>query len=457
MVPIAGDEITETISDKYLLDFKIAEEAKRNIVNEQSATIEDILGFEATITYEECLPQIIESVDRLASLLAQEVRNLNAKTPQAVMLIGGGSLTPKITDKLAEYLQLPTNRVARRGIEAIQFLEKNEALPTGPDFVTPVGIAISAKQNPLHYITVYVNDKITLMFETKQLTVGDCLIQAGIEVNKFYGKIGLASIIKVNGEKMTLRGEYGEAPTIYVNGTEATVDSPIESGDKIEIYKGKDGTNPVVTMEDIAGKMVEIPFEFNGEKFILQPTYKVNGQSIDQNYILQDKDNIIIQTAKTIADFLDSNRHLAELAKPFFVTVNEQSIKLDKGNATIFVNDQPASLQDTINENDKISIVYPEKGTVKTLLNQLDKQYMYRIEVTFNGQPVVLTQEQLTVTRNEMPLDLDSELYEGDQLSFISKKLRPFIFQDVFRYVEIDLTQTKGNYKLYKNDEESFG
>ena len=35
MVPIAGDEVTEAISDQYLLDFPMAEKAKRELINHQ--------------------------------------------------------------------------------------------------------------------------------------------------------------------------------------------------------------------------------------------------------------------------------------------------------------------------------------------------------------------------------------------------------------------------------------
>ncbi len=40
------------------------------------------------------------------------------------MLVGGGSLTPTITEELCNVLQLPNNRVAVRGIDAIQNLTK---------------------------------------------------------------------------------------------------------------------------------------------------------------------------------------------------------------------------------------------------------------------------------------------------------------------------------------------
>src|SRR5699024_11466146 len=107
----------------------------------------------------------------------------------------------------SEKLHLPENRVAVRGIEAIQNLHKPKALPIGPDFITPIGIAIAANQNPIHYMSITINGHIIRMFEMKELTVGDCLIQAGIDLKKYYGKPGLASMITVNHKPITLRSE----------------------------------------------------------------------------------------------------------------------------------------------------------------------------------------------------------------------------------------------------------
>src|SRR5699024_1422074 len=139
--------------------------------------------------------------------------------------------------KLADYLKLPKNRAAIRGVDGISFLdqENQKSLPNGPEFVTPIGIAISATENPLHYTNVYVNDRSTLMFQTKTLTVGDCLVQAGIDINKYYGKIGLSRIAEINGNLVTLRGEYGDAPSLSLNGSNTHVNHPVQQKDRIEI------------------------------------------------------------------------------------------------------------------------------------------------------------------------------------------------------------------------------
>ena len=78
--------------------------------------------------------------------------------------------------------------------------------------MTPIGIAISAQKSPVQYRTVYVNDQPVRLFEVKKLTVGDCLLASGIKLNKLYGKPGMAMIITLNGQTITIPGGHGEAP-----------------------------------------------------------------------------------------------------------------------------------------------------------------------------------------------------------------------------------------------------
>src|SRR5690606_18906390 len=198
MVPIAGDEITEAISDAFLLDFPVAEELKQQIVNVGQANVVDILGNESTITYSELVKNTSTSVEKLATSIAKEIIDLNGRPPKAVMLIGGGSQTPEITSVLAEKLALPKNRVAIRKVDAIQSINHTTPIPQGPDFITPIGIGIIAKKSPINYISLKVNQSVVRMFEINKLTIGDCLVQAGVEINKLYGKPGIAAMVTLN-------------------------------------------------------------------------------------------------------------------------------------------------------------------------------------------------------------------------------------------------------------------
>lgn len=127
MVPTAGDEITEALSDHYLLDFPVAEEAKRQLQTEEDILIQDILGFDQYYPKQEVLQAIEPAVKQLAKAIGEEILRLNNKTaPKAVMLVGGGSLTPNLTTELGLVLDLPANRIAVRGIDAIQNLTRED-------------------------------------------------------------------------------------------------------------------------------------------------------------------------------------------------------------------------------------------------------------------------------------------------------------------------------------------
>lgn len=456
MVPVAGDEITEAISDEYLLDFKEAEHAKQQVVYEEKTKVRDILGFETEITHNALSAHIADRTEQLTQLLSEEILKLNTNAPQAVMLIGGGSMTPNLADKLATNLHLPKNRVAIRGVDGISLLDKENQhmLPHGPDFVTPIGIAISATENPLHYTNVYVNDRLTLMFRTKELTVGDCLVQAGININKYYGKIGLSHIVEVNGNTLTLRGGYGEAPVLYLNEQKTTVDQPIQAEDTITIVKGIDGNEPHVSIRDVVGEQeMNLSFTFEGIEETLQPVYHVNGIEMDIDYTMQDKDKITSHIPTTIGEFLDIKYpYVLKQRNDFFtVTVDQQEVNIEQGNLQYFLNGFKASTSSRIKNGDDLTKENPAPVSVDILMQTLNKALLHTIKVTFNGTAVILSQKQTTLYRGEKELSETAEIYDGDVLTTKEVSIRPFIFQDVFRHIDIELAK-QGSYELTIND-----
>ena len=116
MVPCAGDEITEAISQKYLLDFNVAEKVKRqlNELKQEKVLFYDVLGFAQTVPANEIIDNIAQDVAQLAQAIALQIMTLNTTIPQAVLLVGGGSLTPMLPELLAQALDIPATRVAIR-------------------------------------------------------------------------------------------------------------------------------------------------------------------------------------------------------------------------------------------------------------------------------------------------------------------------------------------------------
>jgi cell division protein FtsA len=459
MVPIAGDEVTEAISDQFLLDFPLAEQAKRQLHTQDSITVTDILGFKTEVTKEDAIDQISYAIDRLAVAICEEILQLNnGNSPKAVMLVGGGSLTPELPKRIAEKLQLPANRVAIRGIDAISSLTVSEKITKGPELVTPIGIAIAAKQSPVQYMTIYVNEQPVRLFEVKKLTVGDCLLAAGIKMNKLYGRPGLAMIVSLNEKNITIPGQYGLPPTLMKNGELCSLDDLIENGDFLFVEKGQDGDHTTLSigelMDDIPMKEVEI----NGTSYKVEPTFFCNGKMVQSNYVLSDKDAIHFQFPKTLEDLFHclNLTHLIEELRPFHLTINGKETFFPFFSGTLFRNGVETRLQSGFENRDKIILQQMQNITVQDLANANQYILSQTMPVTFNNQEILLKKTITTVTRDDQSLLEDSILYDGDRLSITHQRLEPFIFQDIFKEVDIQLPkEANGSFLLLKNNEET--
>ena len=455
MVAKAGDEITEAISDHYLLDFNEAERVKRDLTELGEASLTDILGFETTVSRDDLAQTIAPAIEKLAGQISEKIISLNNKPPQAVMLVGGGSLTPSLTHAIARKLNLPENRVATRGIEAIQKLETSVDIPPGPTFITPIGIAIAAKESPVHYISVLVNDRAVRLFDMKQLTVGDCLLAAGIQIDKMYGRPGMAYIITFDNRKITLPGTYGEAPQLLLNNQPIDIDHPIKHGDKLIVEKGKDGEEPHVRLKEIIDDYQAYSITFNGESHLIEPSFVVNEKRVMPDYVLQDHDQVTLLKTETLADWLEQSGKKAIInnLSLFTIYLDGQKIELKQFSAQLKVNGKRARLDQPLMPYDEVTFSQAKDVTVEDLFNTLGKKSATKINVTYNGKRVTLTNQFLTLYQDNHPLEMTDTIRSGANLSIQKSEDQSFIFQDLFRFISIDLSKVKGNVEILKNDE----
>ncbi|KYG26678.1 cell division protein FtsA [Alkalihalobacillus trypoxylicola] len=455
MVPIAGDEITEAISDHFLLDFPEAERVKREIHGNEQITFLDILGFEASHTKEEMIAPIREQIVQLAKKIAHEIIILNGKPPQAVMLVGGGSLTPELTKHLAQILKLPENRVAIRGADAIQKLEKSEVLPVGPDLVTPVGIAIAAKENPIEYMSITVNEQKVRLFDIKNLTVGDALLARGIEMGKLYGKPGLAIMVTISGKLISVPGELGEAPTLLKNGEATTLDARIYANDEIVVKQGKDGKQASVTIYDLYGDEPNLPLIINDEKIEISASFTQNGVKASKQHTVMDRDVIDVLYPKSIQDVLQSLQINSKYYEPISVQYQNKDIKLFHSDQIIVKNEKQAFLDDHIQKHEHLQFQTLKNKPTCTLadfVQQLELSIEKSIQIFFNDELITLKKNIYRFEKNGQPLSLSSLLTEGDHISVSKSEETSFILQDVFAVQEINIpTGGRAHIELTKN------
>ncbi|WP_102691032.1 cell division protein FtsA [Rummeliibacillus pycnus] len=459
MVPTAGDEITEALSDHYLLDFPVAEKVKRDLSKYDEITISDILGFEQLYSKTEVIEVLRPAVTSLARAIGNEILRLNNHiAPKAVLLVGGGSLTPEITDELCKILEIPKNRAAVRGIDAIQQLTREDHVPASPELVTPIGIAISAKTSPIKYMSVKVNNQIIRLFELKEMTVADALLAANVSINRLYGKPGLAMSIKVNGQDIFVPGGHGSPTEIFVNGEKATTKDSIQNNDVIELIEGMNGEQAQATIQDIIECNEKIVVYVNNQPFTIEPRFILNGQIVDVETDLQDGDLLTVETAKSIEQILKwvGKEELLNQLQPFTVTIDGKTTKLSNFNNEILVNNQPAKSYFKIQDGDQIQIHHVEIPTVIDIAEQLNILIENRIFVSFQDEQLELKKQCFDILVNGQIASVETVIQSGDQIQFIAVDSVKWIYQDVFRFSNWQLpTNFKGTFEILRNNEPS--
>jgi cell division protein FtsA len=459
MVPVAGDEITEAISDQYLLDFPLAERAKREINSSESITVTDILGFETEVPKDEVIAQIAPAIDRLAASICEEIYRLNGqKSPKAVMLVGGGSLTPDLPRRIAEKLNLPANRVAIRGIDAISSLSLAENITKGPELVTPIGIAIAAQKTPVHYVTVYVNEQPVRLFEVKKLTVGDCLLAAGIKMSKLYGRPGMAMIITLNGQQITIPGQHGGPPKLLKNNSSCSFDDEVKNGDQLIVERGLDGQRTLLQMKELLDEVPQKLIYINDQEYQITPTITRNGKPVSLDVYLEDRDNIECKMAETVEEVLIALnlKELLDHLKPFRLTLNNKETFIPSFSGRLFKNGLEVKPYTSFEHLDNIIIEKKYPRTLKELADKKQIILSQSIPVFFNGKEIELTKRITEFRKNGEILSEEKSIQDGDSLYFEQKRLQPFIFQDVFSFVDIKKpAEVSGNFQLLKNNLET--
>lgn len=456
MVPVAGDEITEAVSDEFLLDFPLAEKAKRELSDQEYIIVKDILGFEEEISKEEAISRISPAIERLAESIGDEILKLNNyKSPKAVMLVGGGSLTPELPKRLASKLNLPENRVAIRGLDAISSVTFANHIEKGPELVTPIGIAIAAKKSPVQYHTVYVNGQPVRLFEVNKLTVGDCVLAAGIKMNRLYGRPGLAMIISLNGKNVTIPGKHGQPPILLQNGSPCSFDDEVHSGDEITVIKGEDGIKTAMTLLDLIEDLPAKAVIINGNRYEISAALTCNGLPVPMSKELEDRDEIIFEMPRTIEELL-RQLNLADLlneARPFHLTIDGRMMKISDFTGKVFVNGREASIKEHFDHLDDIRIGRSSQPLLMHAAESLNIKMNESLPVFFNGQELILKKEVNEFFRNGTKLNDGDLLLNGDVLTTRLKEMEPFIFQDIFNFAQVEIPMDSGRFTLLKNGE----
>lgn len=368
MVPLAGDEITEAISNKFLLDFNVAEEVKRKASNGQGASFRDILGNSHAMKASEIIEPILPDVQKFAHSVAEEILKLNGEVaPQAVMLVGGGSLTPMLQQFVARELAIPDNRVAVRKPDAVEGIVDIPDELRLPDAVTPLGILKVASINKLHFLSVFVNDVSYSLFHFRDLTVSDALLSAGIQLRKFDGHPGLGLMVTINGKKKIFPGTMGTSAKITMDGKTVALNTPIYDNCYISIVAGKNGKPPEIRLSEVVTTLPGYSIYINDKETEIKPRLQVNGKPVDPDRMLMDGDVIESSISKTVGEAL--------LAAGYPPTGRKLHYRFNGRETTyncspeILLEDEPVTISHPIQDGDRVEYMECNEPKLKDVLN----------------------------------------------------------------------------------------
>ncbi len=402
MVPIAGDEITEKIAEVLLLDFEQAEKVKVCLNNKETVKYKDIMG----MTYERSSAEIVKEIDSAISNLAKEISNkimeYNGKAPSAVFLVGGGSQIPKLTEYIAGFLQLPAERVGVRSTDIIKDVEIKSKKLSGPEFITPIGIAVTAHMNrQKDFLHVTVNGVNVKLFNSKTLTIADSLILVGYNPRNLIGRRGSAVNFKLNGRTEIVRGESGEPAVIYLNDRAAGLDKTIASGDRIIVEPAVEGKPAEVYVRDYMGEFAEKIIYINKDPYTIKPAVSINGSCCDVETPIKDGDEVSIKCMEKVLELLE---HLDLSYYDTEININGKKVELDE----------------IICNGDYITYKTLDKAKFDSLPSSSTGGNS--VNVILNGKPVVLQTNK-----------------------------SQFLFVDVLNYIDIDVRNVKGTIAMLLN------
>ncbi|RNB87450.1 cell division protein FtsA [Brevibacillus fluminis] len=449
MVPVAGDEITDALMNAFLVDFPMAEEVKRKLSTESPIPFTDILGLEHLLSADEIIAAIDPEIERLASKIADKITELNGKSPQAVMLIGGGSLTPRLPEKVAALLNMPAQRVAVRGADAIAQHVGTHPLLNGPEFVTPVGIAVAARRHPIKYVTVTVNESVLRIFDLRKMTLGDAVLAAGLDVRRLYGRPGLAMTLTVNGRMKIIPGGHGTPPVIMKNNEPVGLDAPIADGDAIIVVPGENGQQASACVKDLLDMIDTLDVSYNEQPFSLEPLVLVNGTAQPLDYSVADRDEVIVRLRTTVDEVLAALAETGATVVPPSLDGSSLAFSLNGHDYTVpfhesqlLVNGQSASGTTRVRTGDNIvhRVTELPAPTIQDVI-PLEDWVQEELKVVFNGQPVTIKTASVSITMDGEPAAADHIVKPDAVINVKTTVGAAPVFNDVFRYVEVSLTQ----------------
>ena len=456
MATVAGDEITEEIIRNFLVDFAEAEKMKYDSDSGNEITYKDIFGLSHKIDQGGFIEKILPSMDNLAATVCDTILKINGTAPQAVFLVGGGSLIKGLTTLVADKLGMDESRVAVGGSDFLRGVKTGD-FKMGAEFITPIGIGVTALEDRGYdFSVITVNDRKVRVFDTKKLTVYQLLTLAGYKTSEFMGHSGQGLSFTLNGNKVFRKGTVMSPAEVTVNGKAAGLTTVVTQGDNVRLTPAKNGENAHTTIrkEIDLSKFPEGNVAFGGKKYKFGPEILVNGTKQSPDYEIQPLDNVVTSGILTLGDLLASEAEplkdgdviTIKLIPSMAATIEEQTkaAEEEKAVSPVRVVEETAIhkafSEDPMEDIEELPYTVPEKEDKEPhSLAYYEAQGIDLRSLPVPKPPVPVIDEkdavpELTVILNDKPITLPPKT-DGE----------PHTFIELMSYANIDTKNPMGS------------
>ena len=424
MATTAGDEITETIMKELLVDFNTAELLKTS--SEKEISYKNILLADCKISHQQVMKIIEPAARDLAKVIASEILTANAKPPQAVFLVGGGSKLEGLSALVAEELKIDPAKVITGRRELLRGIIAPESMTLGAEHTTPIGIAISSGEGVSYdFTTITVNGRKLRALDTNRLTVFELMSFAKLTPEDMIAPTGKSISFTISGEKITLRGEPAKPSEIIVNGEPASLNTVVTKGDEVTITPAEKGADGMARLSDYYDMSLvrSCTVTLFGQKRRAGRYILINGREIVADRRIWDGDEVEFVEMETLGKLVE----ICGIKESVLLNGKRVSpeVLLQSGDVITYENTEnapepkpaPAAISTPVQQE-------PAQIGRRITVNGIETEFPARsdgsapifldVAAAFSDDPTELLASATTITVNGKIARLDEEIRNGD-------------------------------------------
>lgn len=423
MATVAGDEITEELMKKLLVDFNTAEKIKTSEETEVEYT--DILLMNHTITAEKVAELLRPCTENLADTICKEILNANGEAPQVVFLVGGGSKLAGLPALVAKGLGMDETRVIMGRKELMRGITAPAKIEIGTEHATPLGIAITASEGVKYdFTTITLNGRKVRTLDTNRLTVFELTALAGVKPEKLMGRSGKPLCFTIDGQRTILRGTPMAPAEISVNGKIASLNSSVRKGDDVSIIFAQDGEDAAAYLSDYfeMDGMYSANIDFCGEEKTVGRFVMVNDVPVTEDQEIENNSVITTFDLTTFGELCTS----AEILPEYMLlngTEADGTAKLNDGDSISTKADpKPAPSPVTVGKSEvksngeEIHIIFNGEPAKFPVIDSSREPIFLDLLAAFSENPTELLAHATTTTINGKVARLGETVHDGDEI-----------------------------------------